>query len=632
MASRSSWMTYKKLLRFVAPYKKMLVLGIFAGLFTGASSFGVLKIVPEFLNSFSKDDQTQVQGDGVAEQGDEESSSWISQETLEKLGLTKERLDKIAKFLGIDGDGQQQINMRFLIFVMAAMILFLSVRASSMVINRFCMRWVGTHVVRDIRNLLFEHMQAQSLRFYGKSDVGELISRVNNDTGAIERAVSTTIADLTRAPITILAVLIYVVNFTIQKQIHSLWMFAAIVALVLIAPIFHLSRRIKTHLKSSLERISDLNSRMHEVFTGIRVVKAFNMGDEEVDRFKYINKGYVRKILKALKAELAIEVVLEVMNVVLALAIAVYCYRQNMTLGELMSLVVAGAFLYQPCKRLAKVNTALQRSAAAAERIFDMLTVDLKLDVDPNAESIDSFDDKIEFSNVDFSYDKATHVLKGVSFDIPKGSVVAFVGQAGCGKSTAANMVGRFYDPDSGKVLIDGRDLKRLDMMQLRSLIGVVTQDTILFNDTIANNIAYGSDSIDMEKVVEAAKRARAHGFISERDEGYDTVVGDKGFALSGGQKQRVAIARALYRDPQILILDEATSALDSVTEREVQETLDELMEGRTVLAIAHRLSTIRHADKIIVFEQGDIIESGTHEELMALGGKYSMMTEIQDS
>ncbi len=329
MADRSSWKTYKKLLGYVTPYKKMLAVGIFAGFFCGVSSLGVLKVAPEFLNSFNKDAMEKVSEDPPKKSIFDGLKP--STETLAKFGFTQERLDRAVEWVGLtagDSADEQQINGRFLIFVMGMMILFLSVRATSMVVNRFCMRWVGTHVVRDIRNLLFDHLQSQSLKFYSKSDVGELISRVNNDTGAIERAVSTTIADLTRAPITIIAVLLYVVDFTIQEDVYELWIFAVLVALLLMAPIFQLSRRIKTHLKSALQRISDLNSRMHEVFTGIRIVKAFNMGDSEAGRFRDVNRGYVRKVLKALKAELAIEVVLEVMNIVLALAIAVYCYNQ----------------------------------------------------------------------------------------------------------------------------------------------------------------------------------------------------------------------------------------------------------------------------------------------------------------
>ncbi len=609
--------TYRRLLRYAKPYRVVLVLGIIAGFLAGASNIGILANAPELFSVF---EAPSGQGEAAAK---ESKPSF-----LKKLNWAP----KIAKWFNIKQVDPKTTKVTFGLALLfgAVVLFFFAFRAVTTIINRFCMRWVGVHIIKDLRNQLFNHLQRQSLKFYGKSNIGHLLSRINNDVGAVERAISTTVADLTRAPMEILGIIVFVTLFTVEKDLYVLPLTLFIGVPLIIIPIMFFSRRVKGHIKRSLERISDLNSRMHEVFTGIRIVKAFNMGKEEERQFAKVNRTFMKQLIRALKAELSISAILEIFNATVACLVIIFCFAKGVTMAELIAMAMASVMAYSPLRRLAKVNIQIQRSMAAASRIFATLDITTEIREAPHARALESFTDEIVFDQVDFAYEQDQRVLHSINLTIPKGKVVAVAGRAGCGKTTLANLLGRFYDPEGGAVKIDGVDLRELKITSLRALIGVVTQDTILFNDTFSNNIAYGDTELDFERVVAAAKRANAHDFIMDREAGYDTVVGDKGFMLSGGQKQRIAIARALYKDPQILILDEATSALDSVTEQLVQAALNELMKDRTVFAIAHRLSTIRRAYRIYVLNEGRVVEEGTHEELMAGNGSYREMYELQ--
>jgi subfamily B ATP-binding cassette protein MsbA len=371
---------------------------------------------------------------------------------------------------------------------------------------------------------------------------------------------------------------------------------------------------------------------MHEVFTGILVVKAYNTEEKEALVFRAVNRKYFRIIVRALKMQLLMAPLMEVVAVGSTLVFLVYSYSRNVTLTELTAMLLPAFMAYKPIKELAKISTYLQRSMAAADRYFALIDTDTSIKENPAAVEINDFKEEISFNNVVFSYNAERKILNDISLKIKKGSVVAVVGETGSGKTTIANLIARFYDVDSGSVTVDGIDVRDLQIKSLRKHIGIVSQDAILFNDTIANNIAYGCPDATREQIIEAAMQANAHHFITDgrHPEGYDTEVGDKGCKLSGGEKQRVAIARAILKNPPILILDEATSALDTVTERQVQEALNRVMSNRTVFAIAHRLSTIQHANLIIVLKHGKIVESGTHAELLAHSGAYKKLHETQ--
>ena len=319
--------------------------------------------------------------------------------------------------------------------------------------------------------------------------------------------------------------------------------------------------------------------------------------------------------------------------VVLMCGFLVICYTRNVALAQIIPMGAAAVLAYRPLKQLAKINVNVQRSVAAAERLFEILDTDTSIKQAPNPVVLESFDTGIVFENVNFWYEPdGPQILSEINLTIPKGSVIALVGETGSGKTTLANLVARFYDPVDGRILMDGNDLRNLEIASLRRLVGVVTQETILFNDTVANNIKYGTPTATHEDVIAAAKKANAHEFIMNEVSGYDRVVGEKGFVLSGGQRQRVAIARAILKNPPILILDEATSALDTATEQLVQEAINRVMADRTVFAIAHRLSTIKHADQICVLSQGRIIERGSHSELYKACGRYHELCDMQFS
>jgi len=436
---------------------------------------------------------------------------------------------------------------------------------------------------------------------------------------------------MVRAPVEILCTMAFVIFLSVREDLVGLALLMFVVFPLFVVPVVVLGKYVRRYATRALERVSNLVSRMHESFTGIRVIKAFHTEQRESDRFARENMAYFKPVVKALKAELLMTPLMEVVGIFLAGGVLVLCYAKGIKLSQIISLLFAGVVIYKPLKQLARINAGLQRGAAALDRLFTLMDTDTRLKESPNPARIGEFRNSVVFDNVSFTYsDEGANVVSGISFTMPRGSVVAVVGQTGSGKTTIANLLARFYDPGSGRIMMDGIDLRDVDIASLRRLIGVVTQETILFNDTIANNIAYGLDGISLEQISLAAQQANAHDFIVAGAGGYDRVVGEKGFVLSGGERQRIAIARAILRNPPILILDEATNALDTVTERLVQEAVTRIMANRTVFAIAHRLSTVKHADLILVVDNGRIIEQGTHDRLYAADGRYRQLCDMQ--
>ncbi|MCI7643461.1 MAG: ABC transporter ATP-binding protein/permease [Lentisphaeria bacterium] len=653
--------SYMRLVRYCKPYWLRMTIGVICGFLVGGSLFMSIMVVPQLVGvvepkgaatkvvftETSQEILSKLEADPTMDQeaklraienvlnpvdDDPQLTSILHKikKYAEKYNLPVEvdgrvvKVEKPWKFQFSVVDSYGRITWQIFAIYVVGFVIAWTVKNTATYLNRYYTRWVGARVVADLRNEIFERLMNQSLRFYGKMDVGHLISRCTNDTSTMESSIANVIADLTRCPIEIFACVAAVVVSCRQYDDYGILVTVLACMPLIFIPIVILGRMIRKIYKKSLASIADVISRMHEVFTGIRLVKASNTEEMENNRFHQSNRKYFRQIVYALKLQLLMSPLMEIITVLVSLVFLLYAYSQNISITQIVALLTPALMAYQPVKDLSKVIPYIQRSMAAADRYFDLIDQHTELPEDPHAVDKKSFDTEIKFSQVTFAYDDHV-ILDNIDLSIPRGSMVAVVGETGSGKTTIANLIARFYDVDGGSVTIDGIDVRNISTTSLRKLIGVVTQEAILFNDTIANNIAYGCGVISREEIVEAAKKANAHNFIVDgrHAEGYDTEVGEKGFKLSGGEKQRVAIARAILKNPPILILDEATSALDTVTEALVQEALNNVMENRTVFAIAHRLSTIRNADKIIVLSNGKIAEAGTHDELMALKGMY---------
>jgi len=641
--------TYWRLLKYVAPYKFRLGIGILAGFVVGGSMFGTFMVIPSLLEGV-------VNKSSVTE--NKKSAVVVKQETPEEVTpkpyLSKE-LEKIKKYtemfkLPVEvsprsvkiikpveinvpvEDESGNMTWQYLSIYAVLICIGWMIKNIFEYVNRYYTRWVGTKVIADLRNAVFKKLLSQSLRFYGNMDIGALISRCTNDTAAIESAVASTIADITMCPLQILSCVLAIIVVCVHYQNYSLLVILGLGVPVCVVPVVMLGRSIRKVYKSAFSKIADVVSRMHEVFTGILIVKAYHMESRELNKFADINRKYFRTVVHALKLQLLMAPLMETVAITATLAFLIYCMFHKITLIELGAMLFPAFMAYKPIKEIAKIATYVQRSMAAADRYFALLDTDTAIKEKPDAVELKNFNDRISFKDVTFSYDGQRNILDGVSFDIKKGSVVAVVGETGSGKTTIANLIARFYDVSTGTLTIDGTNVSDFKIDSLRDHIGIITQDAILFNETVADNIAYGRPDASMDEIIEAAKKANAHQFITDgrHQEAYQTIMGDKGCKFSGGEKQRISIARSIIKNPQILILDEATSALDTVTEKLVQESLNRAMENRTVFAIAHRLSTIKHADMIIVLEKGKIVEKGTHDELMVKGGPYKKLHDTQ--
>lgn len=513
-------------------------------------------------------------------------------------------------------------------FVPLLLVAVFLVRALSGFASGYAFQRIGLGVTTDLRNELYEHILHQSHRFHSTHPSGELVSRVINDVAMMQNAVSNRLLDLFQQSITLLLLLALLLSTHLKLALISL-----IAAPALLIPIVRFGKGMRRTSHRSQERMADLASLMTEGVRGHRVVKAFGMEEFETSRFRRATQRHLKVNLRAQLLSNLSSPVVESLSVIGSAALLVYAGKA-IRAGELTAPVLIGflaklIMMYDPIRKLNKVNLILQEALAAAHRVARMLASPNEVEQSAGGRRLDTVTEGIAYENVTFSYEDQP-VIHSVDLDVGAGEIVALVGPSGAGKSTLVNLLPRFFDPEQGSVEIDGVDIRDLDLANLRSLIGLVTQETVLFNDTIRANIAYGRGDLPQERVREAAAAAYADDFIMELPRGYETVIGEGGLRLSGGQRQRLAIARALLKNAPILILDEATSHLDTASEALVQKALYNLMQGRTTLVIAHRLSTVQRADRIVVMEAGRVVEQGTHAQLMEQGGSYKRLYDLQ--
>jgi len=591
---------YRKLFLFARPYYPALVLsGIFMGIVTLLDVFRLSAIVP----------------------------------VIDRVFTNKEIVFTSGRFPAFVEGALSQLNrlepMGVLYLLLIVMPAALLVRAIFEFLQGYIMSDVGQKVIRDVRNLVYGKLQSLSLDYFTQKRSGELVSRITNDVKLIENAVSYALTDIVYQSFQVIsfAALTFFINWRLALISVVVLPMVAVPMVVVGRILRRLSRRLQ-------EKMADINSLLVETFMGVRIVRAFCAEAREIARFKHQNQDYYKITMKSIKRMLLLGISTELIGVAMAFFIVYYAGMQviesRLSFGVFTLFMASLLSLIRPFKKLSQVNAIMQQAVAASLRIYEILDATPSVKEKAQAMSLPPFRESIIFKHVSFDYGGSS-VLKDINLRVEKGSMLAIVGPSGVGKSTLVDLIPRFYDPKEGQILIDGLDLRQVSLQSLRQQIGMVTQETILFNDSIKANIAYGRPGASQEEIEAAAVKAHAHDFIRQLPPAYDSLIGDRGMKLSGGERQRIAIARALLKNPPILILDEATSQLDSESERIVQEALDELIQGRTVFVVAHRLSTVKHASRIVVLDRGSVVEDGRHEELLKHDGLYSRLYHMQE-
>jgi subfamily B ATP-binding cassette protein MsbA len=519
-------------------------------------------------------------------------------------------------------------NFDTLMWIPVAVIVIYLIKGACNYTQTILMSFIGQRVVADLRNNLYRRIQMQSLSFFTKNPTGILMSRITSDVGYVQGAVSEAVTSLLKDSFTLICLIFVIFYRDWQLAIIAMFVFP-----LTIYPIAKFGAKMRNIATRTQVTIGSLTTLLQETISGTRIVKAFSMEEYENRRFAKENEHLFKLALKSVSISAVSSPFMEFLGGIGIAAIIFYggyqVIRGVSTPGTFFSFLTALIMLYEPVKRLTNVNNTIQQGVAGAVRVFSIIDIVPDIKNDADAIELPRISQGIDIRDVTFRYEE-TPVLKNINLSIKAGEVVAFVGMSGGGKTTLVNLIPRFYDVSQGHILVDGHDIRHVTIESLRGQIGIVTQQTILFNDTARNNIAYGNIEKTDDDIIRAAKAANAHDFIMNLPKGYNTVIGEQGAKLSGGERQRISIARALLKDAPILILDEATSSLDTEAEIEVQDALEYLMKGRTTLIIAHRLSTIRNAHRILVLANGEIVEEGTHESLLEKRGEYFKFYSMQ--
>jgi subfamily B ATP-binding cassette protein MsbA len=594
---------YRRLARYLRPYAGRLVAALVASAVIGLSTTALTSLLIPIT-----DQVLGTRGDAGRK--------------LDALRLLERFVDPGALAAWTGG------GLRAFTLVPAALLALFLLRGLAMYFASYYALWVGHRVVIDLRGDLYEALQRQSLTFFSRHPTGLLISRITNDVDRIKVTMSRQLSDAARLLLTLVAMTAYVF------YLH--WRLAAVCLVVVPAvavPVVRFGRRLKKVSRRSQERMADISNILHETITGVRIVKGFGMEAFEIVRFREALARLLRFDLKAARTLSLAPPVLELIGAAVGALLLWHAGSAiasgSLDQGVFVTFLAGLAVLYTHINKLSKIYNEFSQAMAATRRVFEVLDAEVDVVEAPSARALPPFRREIRFEGVRFAYD-GEPVLRGIDMTVAAGEVVALVGPSGGGKSTLVNLLPRFYDAGAGRVTIDGIDVRDLTFRSLRGQIGIVTQEIILFDDTVRANIAYGRADADRAAVEAAARAAFAHEFVEALPRGYDTVLGERGGRLSAGQRQRISIARALFKDAPILILDEATSALDTESEALVQRAIQNLMKGRTTFVIAHRLSTVRQADRIYVLDAGRIVEAGSHAELLARGGLYAQLHRME--
>ncbi len=587
---------YRRLIVYLKPYRARLLLAVVCTVFYSLAHSLVSVTVFIILNGLQNQDYVAV--------GNMANLSWLTRLGLPPLSLPDVRFSTD------------------LVPLVVVVVFFL--RGTFEYISRYQMSVVGLRAVRKIRDDLYAHLVKLSMKFYSKGRTGELMSRTMHDVGVVQAGVTDVFVDLVKQPLVILFQIPLVFFWGGLYALMALAVFP-----IVVIPLFFLGRQLRKTEKKTQEQVANLHSEMQETFSGINVVKAFNMESYEVRRFEGVHKNVFNFLKKSLRIMIIQRPLIEVIGAV-GIAFAIWYGMRILPLDRFAAFITTLFLFYEPVKKLSKVNSTIQQCVAAGSRIFELMDVEPEIESYPGARPLGPEIKTIGYQQVSLAYELAKEVLSGINFEVRSGEIMALVGTSGAGKTSLVNLLPRFYDPTKGKILINETDIRGYELHSLRDKIGIVTQETFLFDATVFENIAYGKLNAPLDQVKEAAKAAFADEFIRLLPQGYGTIIGERGVTLSGGQRQRLAIARALLKNPPILILDEATSQLDTESERQVQMALELLMKGRTVFVIAHRLSTIQNADRILVLDQGRLVQSGTNESLLKEGGIYKRLYDLQ--